>query len=253
MGRKYTGWDGDASGKRAGNDRFIDYVTYLTGNGLWNNGSWGPRSKRGKSSPSVHGTGRATDFSWRRMPNGKGYSDYAKACEFIDLLVANADLLQIECVFDYYPGKYGRGWKCDREAWQVYSRKAFSGAPGGDWFHCEIAPGVADDPGHFDRAFATIMAGCKPAEAQEKPVEAPQKAATPKVATGRRPYPGEVLRRGSRGEDVAWMQAIVGTKADGDFGPVTERAVRRWQSRNGLAVDGIVGPKTWQRLVLAAR
>jgi hypothetical protein len=32
--------------------------------------------------------------------------------------------------------------------------------------------------------------------------------------------------------------------ADGVFGPITERAVKRFQRSNGLLVDGIVGPQT---------
>ena len=39
--------------------------------------------------------------------------------------------------------------------------------------------------------------------------------------------------------------------ADGRFGPLTERAVRRAQRRSGVKVDGVVGPRT--RRVLAAR
>ena len=35
---------------------------------------------------------------------------------------------------------------------------------------------------------------------------------------------------------------------DGVFGAKTDRAVRRFQERNGLVVDGFVGPITWQRL-----
>jgi hypothetical protein len=42
---------------------------------------------------------------------------------------------------------------------------------------------------------------------------------------------------------------ISGRKVDGVFGPMTEAAVRRFQREHGLVPDGIVGPKTWQKLV----
>ena len=35
---------------------------------------------------------------------------------------------------------------------------------------------------------------------------------------------------------------------DGDFGPVTQRAVKRFQSFRRIQSDGIVGPHTWQNL-----
>jgi peptidoglycan hydrolase-like protein with peptidoglycan-binding domain len=64
----------------------------------------------------------------------------------------------------------------------------------------------------------------------------------------------QVLRRGSTGGAVKILQvglngrgyALVG---DGIFGPGTDGAVRRFQSDNGLAADGIVGPRTWNALL----
>lgn len=238
--RKYTGWDKNSSGKLAGTERLIDLIEEWTGKALWNNGSWLVRSKRGKSTPSVHGTGRAFDMSWR---GGKypGSGKYADAERVMDLLVEHADALGVEAVFDYYPAPYGRGWKCNRDGWKVYKRRAFSGSPGGDWIHVEVSPKVASDPAHFDRVWADITGG-KPAKAKAK--------AKAKVEPKGRPYPGKSLRKGSQGEDVKWVQGIVGTTVDGDFGRFTDRAVRRFQSRNRDArpIDGIVGKITWAAL-----
>ena len=54
-----------------------------------------------------------------------------------------------------------------------------------------------------------------------------------------------ILRRGSKGPEVAQWQSIVGVTADGDFGPNTEKATKSWQATHGLVNDGIVGPRTW--------
>jgi peptidoglycan hydrolase-like protein with peptidoglycan-binding domain len=44
------------------------------------------------------------------------------------------------------------------------------------------------------------------------------------------------------------VQAKLGIGADGVFGPGTERAVKAWQTANGLTADGVVGPKTLARM-----
>ncbi len=36
---------------------------------------------------------------------------------------------------------------------------------------------------------------------------------------------------------------------DGDFGPVTDEATRRFQACAGITVDGLIGPQTWSHLV----
>lgn len=62
------------------------------------------------------------------------------------------------------------------------------------------------------------------------------------------PYPGHLIRRGSRGKDVKRIQRAVGVGADGIFGKNTEATVRTYQKRHGLAADGIVGKKTWNMM-----
>lgn len=190
MSRPYTGWDADAKGRRAGTEKLIQIITFLSGNALWNNGSWNVRPMRGKDKPSVHGTGRAADISWRKMEN-KGSGRYEDAVKAMDLLVAHADLLTIEFVADYFPKPWGRAWKCDRNAWKVYDQQAFHGTPGGDWFHFEISNAHADDPAYFDEAFKQIFSGAaKPAGATPAPAPAPAPApVAPKPAAKTRRSP----------------------------------------------------------------
>lgn len=59
----------------------------------------------------------------------------------------------------------------------------------------------------------------------------------------------QVLRRGSRGPEVAAMQIKLGLSGDGDFGPATERALMGWQRENGLEPDGVAGPATLAKLL----
>lgn len=58
----------------------------------------------------------------------------------------------------------------------------------------------------------------------------------------------QLLKRGSRGEDVKKLQRALSCQPDGIFGPVTEEAVRAFQKDHGLGVDGLVGEKTWSKL-----
>lgn len=46
--------------------------------------------------------------------------------------------------------------------------------------------------------------------------------------------------------DLGWNPPLV---VDGNFGPRSEEAARWFQANNGLAADGMVGNKTWRRLM----
>ena len=61
------------------------------------------------------------------------------------------------------------------------------------------------------------------------------------------------LRPGSRGDAVKNLQSLLNKaganiKVDGVFGRGTKTAVRNFQSSAGVGVDGVVGPRTWDKL-----
>ncbi|EIT85896.1 putative N-acetylmuramoyl-L-alanine amidase [Fictibacillus macauensis ZFHKF-1] len=62
------------------------------------------------------------------------------------------------------------------------------------------------------------------------------------------PYPGKVLKVGSKGIDVRRIQNAVGVKDDGEFGEKTKKAVMAYQKAHNLAVDGVVGLDTWNMM-----
>jgi len=63
------------------------------------------------------------------------------------------------------------------------------------------------------------------------------------------------LRRGARGSAVRTLQSLLQAHGaapgpiDGDFGSVTEAAVRRYQASRGLVADGFAGGQTWTALL----
>lgn len=65
------------------------------------------------------------------------------------------------------------------------------------------------------------------------------------------------VQQGSNGDAVRAVQSQIHGRGDGAnqiavdgiFGPITNGAVRAFQTLLGLSVDGIVGPQTWNHLV----
>jgi len=92
--------------------------------------------------------------------------------------------------------------------------------------------GLSDRQARYTKAMAALGGRVSP------PAPASAKAA-----------PVVTLRKGAKGDAVKRMQAALRIKADGDFGPGTEAALKKWQARNGLTADGIAGPRTLAKLL----
>jgi len=65
---------------------------------------------------------------------------------------------------------------------------------------------------------------------------------------------GPTIKQGASGEAVRALQNRLNQlghnvgAADGAFGPKTTAAVKAFQAKHGLVADGVVGPKTWDKL-----
>lgn len=118
---------------------------------------------------------------------------------------------------------------------------------------------------------AALQPATPQAAAQPKPLQKPAILPTPRaqrptaigahaVATVQPMRPTArtaalVLRQGDAGPQVKALQwALIARgealASDGAFGPATAAALRRFQSRAGLAADGVAGPAVWRALGL---
>jgi peptidoglycan hydrolase-like protein with peptidoglycan-binding domain len=61
-------------------------------------------------------------------------------------------------------------------------------------------------------------------------------------------FPGNILKRGDKGEAIVAIQKQLGVQQTGTFGETTEEFVTKFQIAHDLLADGEVGPITWHAL-----
>lgn len=157
--RPYTGFDGIAQGITGGLAQWIIEARRTSLGALWNNGAYGVRDQRGHPGVmSVHATGRAVDLAFSKqqhkpnLPSGR-----AAMYDWLERVVLHANTLGIELIIDYFPLDHGRGWRCDRQAWDDYEEGTVHGAPGGKWIHVEISPAFAKSATTVRKAFGSVF------------------------------------------------------------------------------------------------
>src|ERR1700733_9828754 len=175
------------------------------------------------------------------------YADYGKALG-VDLVnnptLAAQPALSLKIACEYWK-RHNINADCDRDDVQAVTRKVNGGLNG-----------LSDRIAFTQKAKAAVarlqaiaLSGAAAAGAASAGA-GPADTAAAGVAPAQ---PRPVLGRGSQGDAVVQLQNMLrdlnfAVAIDGDFGPGTEVAVTRFQSENGLAADGIVGPQTWGAL-----
>lgn len=62
-------------------------------------------------------------------------------------------------------------------------------------------------------------------------------------------HPNATLKRGSTGDTVRQVQRALKLNADGNFGPMTEQAVKSWQRINRFTTDGVLTTEQINRIL----
>ncbi|MEQ4205341.1 peptidoglycan-binding protein [Actinopolymorpha sp. B17G11] len=113
-----------------------------------------------------------------------------------------------------------------------------------------LATATPGPPSQVPRTGPPSARGTATPQSEPAPPRATPREADPKLGIGS-------LRRGSQGEAVKELQrdlnAVMGCgwlAVDGDFGPLTESAVRVFQQIFGLVVDGVYGPQSAAMMTL---
>ena len=224
----YVGAKSCTSGPQPGAWGAMDYFlsAYKSKGGV-NTGIYNCRSVRGGRTTSLHGEGRAADFGIRPYSAGYGTA-LAKA------LVAYSKELGIQCVI------WNRGiWS---SSYPHSGFRRYNGvASHTDHIHVEFTwarakAGRAETAKHF----AKVLGGVKPGDVK---IGGGGGSSSPtyKTVSGSTP----LVKLYHKGEPVKRIQKAVGVKADSYYGPSTVKAVKAFQKKHGLGVDGIVGDKTW--------
>lgn len=155
-------------------------------------------------------------FHWRRL-------GYDSVLAFVDSMMSNGDDGQMDAFVRFVEADPALHASLRIGAWLDVERRYNGGGYGGA-YAVKLEAAVALYAGH-DGKPVTDAAG--------KPLV----AATPRA-----------LRRGDKGPDVVALQRALGVQPDGDFGPMTDSAVRLFQADRGLVVDGVVGTMTRRSL-----
>ena len=81
----------------------------------------------------------------------------------------------------------------------------------------------------------------------DAPVKAAAPTSKPSAPAGKKEF--KQFKVGAKGSSVKKVQEALGLKADGSFGPGTEKAVKDFQKKSGLPVNGIVDLKTYKAIL----
>lgn len=152
--------------------------------------------------------------------------------------------------------KSGKSRKCNTVHSSASRGRVVGGTTGGGWTHVVLFKEI--DYAGVNIPTGVVIGGTLTAEDIQK--DNPEGVTQAVTATGAPDVSGYYpVERGCKGGAVrrlqTWLNDLLIPESmdfvidkDGEFGAITEAAVKQFQANHGLTADGIVGQKTWQAL-----
>lgn len=209
-------------------------------------GGYGTRKVRGGNEWSSHAFGAAIDWRWCSADDNQVVAAQRRKVlddQILPFLINNSLELGIQAIHDYYgavPGT-GRVWRATRtngvKGWvNQPDSPTGMGQLWAKWLHIEV--------------YEAAWSNGEPVENKLAPSPlppAPSPTPAPAVAV-----PAPTQKIGSKGPEVLklqqhlafWQWAKKPFKQDGEFGAITEIAVKQMQRALNVPIDGVYGPKT---------
>jgi hypothetical protein len=219
-------------------------------------GCYADRLVRGGTDISTHAYGAANDWRWGNVGAGFVEVGRQKGLELVEWLIADWRNIGLQQVHDYAGGRI---WKCER-GWQAQRRSGTGmGQAWARWFHFEFHPDAWYDNRSIPHRTVRSMPFIDIHNVPNPPFQAPPPITpeVPPVSTVSVTVSSlAVLTNGSTGPEVVKLQCLLRwvfgqleVVPDGNFGPVTEQAVRNAQAWMRITVDGVVGAQTWSAIL----
>ena len=194
---------------------------------------------------------KGTNDMWRHMLSEKG--TIAEGVKRHGSIPVGA--LIFICDFGTVPNGYSDAPDCEH----VYIKTAR-----GELVHASASNGLVTTrdfankaipnggPTHYGLVAGVTYDGVE--AAQETAAEAEAVSTPAKAYTWRPKYSHLRFQLGDKGNGPKEIQEGLnrlryGLQVDGEFGPLTDSAVRKFQGENNLEADGVVGTATWKTLI----
>ena len=242
--------------------RYVGPDDGLLGKNIYNNHWNQPRDRRvcyhafvGKLKDDTIASYQVLPWDLRGWHSGSGKNGNGNSLGYIGICICEDNLKDK----DYAMAVYKETCELSAYICELYSLDPMTIIDHAEGYRLGIASNHGDVDHWFRKLYGITLDNIRrdvAALITPEPAPPPTPTPTPTLDNKIKAWDkANTLKLGSKGKTVEVLQRALAGKGynvvviDGDFGSVTDREVRKYQTDNKLFVDGICGPQTWEAVL----